>query len=284
MSFSYNLRKYAIYLLKKYNIRPKRSLGQTFLVDLQTINKIVEHANLSKSDVVLEIGGGLGFLTKKIAERAGKVITIEIDRKLIEAMKEVLDDIKNVEIIYGDALEIELPKANKVISNLPYSISTEITFKLLEEVPFEVAILTYQKEVAQRILAKPANENYGRLTIMVQFYATVEQILYIPKYYFHPIPKVDSATLKMKRKKLELSQNELQLFKEVVRNLFTQRNKLWTKVLKGYLIRNRVSKGQADKIVNECLKEIKAKRVRELTMADLVSITRIIKSSLEPNV
>ena len=280
MSFSRDLRRYAIYLLKKYDIKPKRSLGQTFLVNAQVINRIVECANLSKNDTVLEIGGGLGFLTKRLGERAGKVITIEIDKKLVEAMKEVLDGIDNVEIMHGDALKVELPKVNKVVSNLPYSISTQITFKLLRDVPFQLAVLTYQKEVAQRILATPGNEDYGRLTIMVQLHANVERILYIPRYYFYPIPKVDSVTLRIKRKRAELSEEEVQLFEEIVRELFTQRNKLWKKVLKRYLIRIGVDKGLLNSVIEKCSEGVKANRVRELTIYDLMKITRTIKECL----
>lgn len=277
MVLNQDLRRYAIYLLKKYNIRPKKSLGQIFLVNAEVIDKVVKCANLSKRDIVLEIGGGLGFLTKRIAEEASRVITIEIDRRLVEAMREVLNGISNVEIIHGDALKIKLPEANKVISNLPYSISTEITFKLLEEVPFELAVLTYQKEVAQRILAEPGSEDYGRLTIMVQLYAIVKHALYIPRYYFHPIPKVDSMTLRIERKEPELSPDELILFKEVVRDLFTQRNKLWMKVLRRYLMRRGLSEKLASEIVERIHKEVRASRVRELTVLDLIRITKVVQ-------
>jgi len=280
MSFSRDLRRYAIYLLKKYDIKPKKSLGQTFLVNAQVINRIVECANLSKNDTVLEIGGGLGFLTKRLGVKAGKVITIEIDKKLVEAMKEVLDGMDNVEIIHGDALKVELPRVDKVVSNLPYSISTQITFKLLRDVPFQLAVLTYQKEVAQRILAMPGNEDYGRLTIMVQLHANVERILYIPRYCFHPIPKVDSVTLRIKRRRAELSEEEVQLFEEIVRELFTQRNKLWKKVLKRYLIRIGVDKGLLNSVIEKCSEGVKANRVRELTIYDLMKITRTIKECL----
>lgn len=281
MSFDQSLRKYAIYLLRKYNIRPKKSLGQSFLVDIRTINRIIEYANLSKDDIVLEIGGGLGFLTKKIGERVRKVITIEIDKKLIEAMKEVLDGTNNVEIIHGDALRIKLPRANKVVSNLPYSISTQITFKLLRDVPFQLAVLTYQKEVAQRILARPGSEDYGRLTIMVQLYATTKHVLYIPRYCFHPIPKVDSVTLRIKRREIGLSKEEIELFEDIVRELFTQRNKLWKKVLRIYLIRKGINKSLSGSIVEKCSEGVIANRVRELTIPDLVKITKTVKDYLD---
>ncbi len=281
MRVNRDLEKVAIELLRKYKIKPKKKLGQNFLVSSKIIKKIVDFANLSRNDVVLEIGGGLGFLTKVLAERAKKVIVIEIDRKLIEAMKEYLEDAHNVEVIHADVLKVKLPKVDKIVSNLPYSISSEITFKLLEEAEFNLAILTYQKEVVNRMIAKPNTEDYGRLTVMVNFYAYVEPLLYIPRYYFYPIPDVDSMTVKLIKRKLDFSEEFKQLFSDVVKEMFTQRNKLWRKVLRTYLIRKGYSRNLADNIVNSTeLHHIKAERVRELTLQDFITITQFLLSRL----
>ena len=270
-----DLKKIAIRLLKKYDIRPKRRMGQTFIINPYFINKIVDAAELQKNDVVLEIGGGLGFLTKAIAKRVKKVISIEIDKRLISAMREYLKDLNNVEIVYADALKIKFPKVNKIVSNLPFSISTQITFKILKEIDFELAVLTYQKEVVERMLAKPGSPNYGRLTIMVNFYANIEPLFLIPKYNFYPIPEVDAFSIRMVKKSLPYSLDFLELFDDLVRVLFTQRNKKWSKVLRRYLKEKGMNVQEINNIFSK-LKEIRVERVRELSIDDLINITNTI--------
>jgi len=279
-TLSRSLRDYAIYLLRKYGVRPSRRLGQTFLVDEGAIERIVDSAHLSERDLVLEIGGGLGFLTREIAERAGEVVTVEVDGRLVRALREVLRGFDNVRIVHGDALKVRLPAANKIVSNLPYSISTRVTFRLLDEVPFELAVLTYQREVAYRMMAGPGSPDYGRLTVMVQLRAELEEVLYIPKYSFYPVPRVDSVTLKMRRRAVDLSERELRLLSDVARCLFSQRNKLWPKVLRSCLLRSGVGEEAAEEAVRMCLEAVEVKRVRDLTVEDVVSITKALSQTL----
>ncbi len=185
-------------ILNKEGIKLDKRKGQNYLVDENVLFKIVESAKLSKKDTILEIGAGIGTLTIPLAENAGKVIAVEQDRKvssiLIKRLKEL--NITNVEVITGDATKINFPKFNKVVSNLPYKISSPITFKILEY-DFELAVLMYQLEFAQRMVAEPGDKNYSRLSVMMYFYANVNKLFNVSKNVFLPQPKVSSAVIKL---------------------------------------------------------------------------------------
>lgn len=184
-------------LLRKYNIKPSKRLGQNFLIDKSVLRKIIETANLSPKDTILEIGPGLGILTIELAKQAKKVMAVEKDRKVCKILKEILRDYKNVKIINQDVLSYELQVTNyKLIANLPYSITSPVIRKFLEtENPPKETILMVQKEVAQRIVAKPLRMNL--LAVAVQFYAKAEIVSYVRKKSFYPQPKVDSAIIKI---------------------------------------------------------------------------------------
>ena len=189
-------------LLKKYGIYPSKRLGQNFLIDKNVFQKIIKAANLSKNDVVLEIGPGIGNLTLELAKESERVVAIEKDKKMCGALKEILNnlDIKNVEIINQDVLKLNLEpytlKPYKVVANLPYYITSPIIRKFLEmkKQPKEM-ILMVQKEVAKRICAKPPKMSI--LAVSVQFYAKPEIISFVSKKSFWPQPKVDSAIIKI---------------------------------------------------------------------------------------
>jgi len=206
------------YLLSKYSLTPNRDLGQNFLVVQDVIERNVERAHLNARDTVLEIGPGLGFLTCELSKRAGKVYAIERDPKIVEILRSEYDW-GNVEIIQGDALRVEWPRFNKVVSNLPYRISSPVTFKLLRG-DFERAVLMYQLEFARRMVAKPGDRNYSRLSLMAQARANVELIERVGKGAFWPRPRVDSAVVviepKPRHERIELNEN-------LVRALFQHR-------------------------------------------------------------
>jgi len=170
-----------------------RKWGQHFLVDSRIAQKEVAYADISHNDIVLEIGPGKGILTRLIAERAEKVIAIEIDRKLAEYLKTVLP--ANVEIINADVMKLNLSEYqfNKVVSNLPFEISSPVTFKLLEETSFSKAILIYQKEFARRLVAKPNSKDYSRISVVINYKAKVRILDMVPGDSFRPVPKVDGA-------------------------------------------------------------------------------------------
>ncbi len=205
-------KKGASAVLKKYDVLPSKRMGQNFLIDKSVLRKIVRTAELKPKDVVLEIGPGIGTLTQELAravsadrpaKSGGRIIAVEKDSRMVEILKETLKDFDNTEIIHGDALKID-PKSYKlqvtsykIIANLPYNVASAVIRKFLEEKnpPLEM-ILMVQKEVAQRICAKP--RKMSLLAISVQFYSDVKIISYVSKKSFYPQPKVDSAIIKIK--------------------------------------------------------------------------------------
>lgn len=204
----------------------KSKLGQNFLIDNNIAKKEVSYAKITKEDIILEIGPGRGIITKLLAEKAKKVIAIEIDTKLVNILTKSLPE--NVEVINDDALKVNfdnLGNFNKIVSNLPYRISSPITFKFLEY-NFDLAILIYQKEFADRMVAKPGNKNYSRLSVGIDYRANCKVLKNIPKTCFRPQPKVDSCMIKLIPKKSPpFYVEDEKLFFDLTRNLFNHRRK-----------------------------------------------------------
>lgn len=210
--------------MDKLGITPSKSLGQNFLIDEGLACRIVDAAKISKDETVLEIGPGLGVLTEKLESISGKLILVERDDDLFRYLKGKFS-LENVEIIHGDVLNIDLPNFDKVVSNLPFSISSPITFKLLDQ-DFKTGVLTYQKEYADRMVAKVGEKNYSRLSVMVSTNADVKRLFNIPKDRFYPPPKVDATVLKIIPKEPSFELKYPEIFKEVVRQLFNYRRKM----------------------------------------------------------
>lgn len=221
------MRERLFYLISKYNLNARKDLGQNFLVVPDIVERNVERAELSEKDVVLEVGPGLGVLTDALSRRAGKVYAIEKDQRLVEILRREYEW-ENVEIIHGDALKVPFPDFTKIVSNLPYQISSPITFKFLQH-DFEKAVLIYQLEFAQRLVAKPGEKNYSRLSLMILATAEAEIVERIGRGAFWPRPKVDSAVVvlrpKPKKERVELNQN-------LVRALFQHRKSTVSSALK----------------------------------------------------
>ena len=213
----------------------KQKLGQNFLIDKRVAEREVEYAGIKNNDVVLEIGPGQGILTRLLAEKAKRVIAIEIDKNLIGNLRSSIPE--NVELIHDDALKIDfetLPKFNKIVSNLPFQISSPITFKLLDH-NFELAVLIYQKEFADRMIAIPDSKNYSRLSVGVYYKTNCELLETIPKTCFKPRPKVDSCAIRLiPRKDPPFSLNNEQFFFELTKNLFNHRRKKIKTTLKEF--------------------------------------------------
>lgn len=188
-------------ILKKYSLKPKKYWGQNFLINDKVLKEIIKVADLKSDDIVLEIGPGLGNLTKKLAGKVEKVVAVEKDEKLIKILKERLAHFKNIEIIRGDILKLttnnlRLKPDYKVVANLPYYITSPVIRKFLEsESPPGLMILMVQKEVAQRICAKPPKMTL--LSVAVQFYSLPKIVKIVKKDCFWPEPKVDSAIIKL---------------------------------------------------------------------------------------
>ena len=208
--------------LRMYGIRPSKRSGQHHVVDPIVLEKMVDHAHISHEDVILEIGAGIGNLTRLIAQRAGKVISIERDRRFIRILHGQLRGLSNVQIVHGDALHIELPKFNKVVANLPYGISSDITFRLLEQ-KFEFAVLMYQQEFAERMVAKPGSDDYSRLTVNTYYRARVELLGKVPPEAFVPQPKVTSAIVRLSPREPPFEVADEKIFFNVIRALFQHR-------------------------------------------------------------
>lgn len=219
------------------NIRAKKSLGQNFLKDPYYLKKIADAAQIGPGDRVLEIGPGLGHLTRILAERAARVLALELDDRLIPQLRREFGTAGNVELVHADALEFSyetLTGAWKVVANLPYYISTPIIQNLLQHrSAFTTLTLMLQKEVAERIVSGPGSRDYGYLSVLVQLHAEPRLAFTVPPGAFTPAPKVDSAviTLELRRAPLLLPQRE-DVFIRVVKAAFSQRRKTLRNALK----------------------------------------------------
>lgn len=224
------------YIMKKYDFKFSKGLGQNFLINEMVVQDIVDGAEIDENDCVLEIGPGIGVMTYEIASRAKQVTAIEIDNYLLPVLDETLASFDNVTIVNKDVLKVDLValidehfngQPPKVVANLPYYITTPIVMRLLEdELPISDIVVMVQKEVADRMLAKPSTKAYGALSIAVQFYSEPEIITEVPPSSFMPQPKVTSTVIRLrvkKRKNLELLDKKL--FFNTVKDSFGKRRK-----------------------------------------------------------
>ena len=221
-------------LAARLGVSPAKGMGQNFLIDDRVAERQIGFARLSKGDTVLEVGPGLGVLTRRLAEQAGKVYAIEMDRKLAAYLRTELPE--NVELIEGDALEVPFPRFDKFVSNLPYSISSPIIFKLLEH-DFSRAVVMLQKEFADRMVAAPDTDDYSRLTVNVYYRAECRILEKVPRSRFWPSPKVDSAVVELIPRPPPFKVEDDKLFFRLVEALFQQRRKKIGTILrmKGYM-------------------------------------------------
>lgn len=250
-------------LFKKIDFFPKKKLGQNFLVSEYITKKIIEGADLKEDDIVLEIGPGLGALTIKIAEKVAKLIAIEKDVRLFEYLKENVRHLTNIELINEDFLKYDFKnnKGIKIIANLPYSISTEVLFRIIENKDvFSEAILTFQKEVAERILAKPSTKKYAPMTIFSNNLFQIDELFDISPNYFFPRPSVNSTVVKFTRREKQLvSPKDPTLFKKVVKVSFSTRRKTLVNCLSSLRLEKNTTKnilkemGLDEKIRGEAL-------------------------------
>lgn len=227
------------FIMKKYNIKANKSLGQNFLISQEVVEKIVDCSQITKEDLVIEIGPGLGTLTKYLLEKAGKVICIELDTKMLQILKDRFSLYDNFELINKDVLKVDLKniiekekaegkiKKVKIVANLPYYITTPIIMKLLEEeLELESITVMIQKEVADRLIAVPGQKNTGAITYSVYYYASSEGILEVPNNSFIPEPEVTSKVIKLNIRKEPVvnPKNKEKMFK-VIKNAFMQKRK-----------------------------------------------------------
>lgn len=223
------------FLMKKYNIVASKALGQNFLIDEEVIKNTIEEANIGKDDLIIEIGPGLGTLTNELLKYAGKVVCVELDKKMVEVLKDRFFLFDNIKIINDDVLKIDLNEiiksegynSAKVVANLPYYITTPIIMNLLEKrTNLKSITVMVQKEVADRLCAKTGTREAGGITYTVEYYSDARKLFVVPNTSFIPMPSVESAviSLELVKNKFKDIKNEQKLFK-IIKYAFMQRRK-----------------------------------------------------------
>ena len=242
------------YIMKKYGITANKSLGQNFLINEDVVNNIVDSSEISKDDLVIEIGPGLGTLTESLLENAGKVVAIELDERMIKILNDRFFMYNNFQIINEDVLKVDLAKlireqkekhslkSAKIVANLPYYITTPIIMKLLEEeLDIESITVMIQKEVADRLIAVPGEKLSGAITYSVYYYAESESIMIVDNNSFIPEPEVQSEVIKLKiRKEPVIHLKDKKLFFKIIKVSFMQRRKtLMNALVNGGIFRDK---------------------------------------------
>ena len=223
-------------VIKKYDFAFQKRFGQNFLIDANIVEAIVNRADITKDDFVLEVGPGIGTMTQYLCDAAGKVIAVEIDKNLIPILNETLNDYDNVRVINEDILKLDIKsladeenagKPIKVVANLPYYITTPIIMGLFEShVPIDSITIMVQKEVADRMQVGPGTKDYGALSLAVQYYAKPEIVLNVPASCFMPRPNVDSAVIRLTRHiEPVVTVKDEKLMFDIIRASFNQRRK-----------------------------------------------------------
>ena len=275
------------YLMKKYKIRANKSLGQNFLINSEVVENIVNCSEITNEDMVIEIGPGLGTLTKYLLEKAGKVLCIELDSKMINILEDRFSIYNNFEIINADVLKLDLNdiisenkkqgkiKNVKVVANLPYYITTPIIMKLLEEkLDIKSITVMIQKEVADRLIEIPGSKNTGAITYTVYYYCDSEKIMEVPNSSFIPEPEVTSEVIKMNLRDTPIVEIENpKVMFMVIKSAFMQRRKTLLNALtntKVFLNKEEGLKVLKNLNLNENI------RAEELTIQDFSNIARII--------
>ncbi len=255
-------------LLRELGVRPSRSRGQHFLVDERVAERALAHADVRTSEVVLEIGPGLGVLTRRLVDCARRVVAIESDRRFAEYLRKA---VPAAEIVHGDALRVEWPDFDVMVSNLPYQISSPLTFRLLGT-PFDRAVLMYQWEFARRMVAPVRSEDYSRLSVGVYVRADCRLLERVPRNAFHPQPKVSSALVRLEPRPSPFPIADPDRFDAVVAALFEHRRK----TVENGLLLAADSLGLSAEALDAILPDLpfRGRRVEELRPEDIESVAR----------
>jgi 16S rRNA (adenine1518-N6/adenine1519-N6)-dimethyltransferase len=250
------------------------------MTDSALLQRMVTYAELNDDDVVLEVGAGFGFLTQMLSERCKKVVAVEVDSRLVQALQQQLKGFENVELIEGDILKVSIPSFNKLVSTPPYSISSPLLFWLLDR-QFDLTVLTFQKEFAERLAAPVGSKDYSRLTVTTYYRADVELLDDVSRTAFYPSPDVDSLVVRLKPKlKPPFRVKDEKAFSELVQAVFTQRNKKLRNAVLLFFLKRGLTKEKAQKLADSLT--FHDKRVRELAPEDFGALTNEVleKTSL----
>lgn len=276
-------------ILKKYDFKFKKSFGQNFLIDNNILNRILDGARIDEETAVIEIGPGIGSLTEALAKKAKKVISFEIDKRLLPILEETLFDYDNVQIINEDILKVDVDEVIKeqlvdcnkimVVANLPYYITTPILTHLLENTTLiDGYVVMMQKEVANRLNAKVGTKDYNSLTVLLNYYTNVEYLFTVPKKVFVPAPNVESAVVRiMTKDNKEIDIDEDKFFK-FVRKCFAQRRKTLMNNLIAF-----IGKDKKEILTTTCL-EVGIDPARRSETLSIIEFNNLHKKLLEMNV
>ena len=272
-------------VVQKHNFKFSKSLGQNFLIDDNVIDRILAGARLSEGDKIIEVGPGIGTLTREMCKVADKVVAIEIDKTLIPILEETLADLDNVEVVNQDILKVnveELVKEKlsggpvKLVANLPYYITTPIVMKFLEEnIPVTDIVVMVQKEVADRMNAGPGTKDYGALSVAVQYYCDTEIVAKAPRHMFVPQPNVDSTVIGLHvREERKYPVDNEEIFFKTVKASFGQRRKTLLNSLGtlGFLTKDQVKEALSNANIDE------KRRGETLTIEEFATLSNVINS------
>ncbi len=267
-------------ILKKYNIKPRKRMGQNFLIDSDVLDKQIAYADLQGTDIVLEIGAGIGTLTTRLADHAKKIIAVEKDPRLLDILKEQCAKYDNIKIIHDDILQLDIPPFTKVVSNIPYSISSPLTFKLLTY-DFDGAILTYQLDFAERLAATVGSREYSRLSVTAYYRAKVKILEKISRDAFYPTPLVNSALVKITPHPPPFLIEDEDLFFEVIRAIFNRKNRKVKTMLSIFLDKQKISISKKQ-ILLELTQELPflEKRGREMLPEEIGLLTNHLRRKI----
>ncbi len=262
-------------LLDRYGLAPRRLAGQNFVVDPNTVRKVVRDAGVGPDDLVLEVGAGLGSLTLPLAAAAARVVAVEVDAGLVKALQEVLAGVANVEVVHADALAVDLDALvdggpARLVANLPYNIATPLVVTALEDRAVTDLFVMVQREVGERWVARPGDAAYGAVSVKLAFLAEVETVARVPPTVFHPVPKVDSVTVRgVRRPDAPAEEDRRHLF-DVVETAFARRRKT---------LRNALAAAWSRQEVTDALEAVAAAptvRGEELPPADFARLAQAL--------
>ena len=267
------------WLWQKYHFTPKKDLGQHFLIDPLILDRIVKSLHLKIHDELLEIGAGTGTLTERLAQEGTKLVAVEVDEALCQILKEELKDYPNVKIICEDisqfSLEEQFKGSFKVVGNLPYQIASSLLLNLIKRENVGLLVVMVQREVAERLLSPPGCKKRGVLTVLMQHYALIENIIDVPSHAFIPPPRVASSLIRIERRKIHPPE-EAQVIFRVVKAAFSSRRRMLINALSGALRRDK-------NLIREKLREAgidEELRAEDLVEEDFIKLCQVLREEI----